>query len=152
MMQNFRSSNLNTFTNCLSKSTCHRLKLTDAEANGICCDNGQGWYNVYWNGKSSSFILIFFWCTKIFWSALLITNHLDFSKGQKLEHDPFNADIRDEQTITFGNCGDNQSRLLSIEPSSEPSSSPSSAPSTCPTIVPSIKPSSFLSCVPSSLS
>ena len=58
-MQNFRSSNLNTFTNCLSKSTCHRLKLTDAEANGICCDNGQGWYNVYWNGKSTSFNLNF---------------------------------------------------------------------------------------------
>ena len=59
-MQNFHSSNLNTFINCLSKSTCHRLKITDAEVNGVCCDNRQGWHNVCWNGKSSSFILIFF--------------------------------------------------------------------------------------------
>ena len=43
----------------------------------------------------------------LFRTLLLVTNYLDFSKGQKLEHDPFNADIRDEQTITFGNCGDN---------------------------------------------
>ena len=56
-MQNFRSSNLNTFTICLSKSTCHRLNVTDSEANGICCDDGQGWYNVYWNGKYNFLML-----------------------------------------------------------------------------------------------
>ena len=55
-MQNFRSSNLNAFTSCLKKSTCHRLKIIDAEANGLCCENGQGWCDVYWNGKHDFFV------------------------------------------------------------------------------------------------
>merc|ERR1712194_519179 len=89
---------------------------TDAEANGICCDNGQGWYNVYWN-------------------------------GQKLEHDAFNADIGDEQTITFGNCEANivtsnePSRLPSIAPSIQGISIPSDPPSTVSSNKPSNEPS-----------
>ena len=50
--QNFDSSSLNTFNICLDKDSCHKLKMTDLESNGICCENGNGWYNAYWNGKA----------------------------------------------------------------------------------------------------
>ena len=52
-MQNFRSSNLNTFSVCLSETTHHRLKIIDEKANYICCENGQGWHDIHWNGKCS---------------------------------------------------------------------------------------------------
>ena len=47
-----------------------------------------------------------------------MTNHLDFSQGQILKHDHFNAESGDEQIITFGNCEDN---VVPHEPSSLPS-------------------------------
>jgi hypothetical protein len=51
-LQNFDSSSLNAFNVCLDKHSCHRLKITDSESNGICCENGNGWYNAYWKGKA----------------------------------------------------------------------------------------------------
>ena len=56
-LQNFDSSSLNTFNICLDKHSCHRLKITDSESNGICCENGNGWYNAYWKGKAFDLIL-----------------------------------------------------------------------------------------------
>ena len=50
--QNFDSSSLNAFNICLNKNSCHRLKMTDVESNGICCENGNGWCDEYWNGKA----------------------------------------------------------------------------------------------------
>ena len=80
-MQNFCSSNLNTFTICLKKSICHRLKITEAEANGVCCENGQGWCDVYQNGKQD------------FVSSDFVNNVLDnyYFSGQNLHHDPFDS-------------------------------------------------------------
>jgi hypothetical protein len=51
-LQNFDSSSLNAFNVCLDEHSCHRLKITDSESNGICCENGNGWYNAYWKGKA----------------------------------------------------------------------------------------------------
>ena len=63
-----------------------------------------------------------------------------------MEHDPFNADIGNEQTITFGNCEANivtsnePSRLPSIAPSNQGISIPSDPPSTVSSNKPSNEP------------
>ena len=54
--QNFDQNALNTFHICLDNRFCHRLKITDSESNGICCENGNGWYNAYWIGEIFDFI------------------------------------------------------------------------------------------------
>ena len=51
--QNLRSNELNTLISCLDKNECHRIVVTDSGFNGICCDEGNGWYDVFWNGKIS---------------------------------------------------------------------------------------------------
>ena len=50
--ENFISDELNIFSKCLDKSSCYRFIITDTNNDGICCDFGKGWFQVYWNGKN----------------------------------------------------------------------------------------------------
>jgi len=45
------SSELMTYHICLKKWACHRFRITDKKKNGICCENGGGWYNVHWGDE-----------------------------------------------------------------------------------------------------
>ena len=54
-LHNFESDALNTFQLCFDDNHCHRLIITDSAFNGICCDYGDGWVDVKWNGTYCCF-------------------------------------------------------------------------------------------------
>jgi len=45
------NNKLMTYNICLTKRGCHRFKIIDKKSNGICCDNGNGWYSVHWGDE-----------------------------------------------------------------------------------------------------
>merc|ERR1711935_1159212 len=47
----FTNSQLNTHETCLSTSECHRFRIKDRKNNGLCCDHGEGWYKIYYDGN-----------------------------------------------------------------------------------------------------
>ena len=58
ILHNYKAGSGFTFANQLFRSTkyldnshCYWIHVDDTEGDGLCCGYGQGWYNVYWNGK-----------------------------------------------------------------------------------------------------
>ena len=49
-IEDFPNDDLFMHGTCLSKLSCYRLKIFDSESNGICCQDGIGWYDVLWGG------------------------------------------------------------------------------------------------------
>eukprot|EP00555_Chaetoceros_dichaeta_P015427 CAMPEP_0198275892 /NCGR_PEP_ID=MMETSP1447-20131203/65019_1 /TAXON_ID=420782 /ORGANISM="Chaetoceros dichaeta, Strain CCMP1751" /LENGTH=572 /DNA_ID=CAMNT_0043970799 /DNA_START=83 /DNA_END=1801 /DNA_ORIENTATION=+ len=47
----FTNSELHTHETCLPTSDCHRFRIKDKKKNGLCCDHGEGWYKIYYDGK-----------------------------------------------------------------------------------------------------
>merc|ERR1740129_1348048 len=45
------SSELISYNFCFDQINCHRFNIIDSASNGICCENGNGWYDVFWNGR-----------------------------------------------------------------------------------------------------
>merc|ERR1712228_612182 len=84
---------------CLDRSKCHRMRIIDTGNNGICCENGNGFYELYWGGDK------------------LYHNEFDKDSGSKQEllfgeckeHVPGSAPLLQP------------SSRLSLQPSSQPS-------------------------------
>lgn len=50
-LKDFPNDDLFVYNICLRQSNCYKLKITDEKNNGICCENGNGWYDAIWGGK-----------------------------------------------------------------------------------------------------
>ena len=55
-LKDFPNDDLFVYNICLKQSNCYNLKISDEKNNGICCEHGNGWYDVIWGGKSFIFI------------------------------------------------------------------------------------------------
>jgi len=40
------------YSMCLKKWACYRMRITDRNGDGICCQNGEGSYEIFWGGES----------------------------------------------------------------------------------------------------
>lgn len=49
-IEGFPNNDFFLYGTCLSKLSCYRLTIIDSESNGICCQDGIGWYDVLWGG------------------------------------------------------------------------------------------------------
>ena len=49
-MEGFPNNDFFLYGTCLSKLSCYRLTIIDSKSNGICCQDGIGWYDVLWGG------------------------------------------------------------------------------------------------------
>jgi len=47
----FRSDSVEKINACLSKKECYRYLIKDSGGDGICCEFGEGWYQVTYNGN-----------------------------------------------------------------------------------------------------
>ena len=48
----------NTYTEkkmCISKAQCYKFKIRDEGEDGICCEEGDGWYSIMIDGKHPPF-------------------------------------------------------------------------------------------------
>lgn len=48
---NMTSGSAAEYTQCISKKECYQFTIHDAGGDGICCDHGEGSYEVYFDGK-----------------------------------------------------------------------------------------------------
>jgi len=58
-VKNFQDSSYETFARCFSNNQCHMFVMVDKFENGMCCEDGQGWYKLTWGGtviKDSDFL------------------------------------------------------------------------------------------------
>ena len=50
--ENLPISGLHVTTECVDDGVCYRFTLTDRGSDGICCDDGEGYYQISVGGKS----------------------------------------------------------------------------------------------------
>ncbi len=54
------SSKWRTFEKCLPVDACYKFTIFDNSGDGICCENGRGFFKVTWNGKYNGRSLLVF--------------------------------------------------------------------------------------------
>jgi len=55
---NFNFGEFPTYRKYIATNKCHRFTMKVKKENGVCCEDGDGWYRLYWKGsmiENSSF-------------------------------------------------------------------------------------------------
>ena len=61
----FAKNKLKILSYCLEDNKCYRFRMRDYAGDGICCDKGNGYYKLFYNGTFNKFSLFMYRCNRL---------------------------------------------------------------------------------------